>query len=117
MAMTVLDLNKYTFTDKTLFTTIFNGRSQSELLQHSGNAYQNPSNIVLNNENRKVSIKQFIDHVDQIWKDSVKNSIYPYTKIANKYQLKPEFLYSYQEYAEAGDVLINNKNYEAEEVV
>ena len=113
MAMAVLDLNKYTFSDKTLFTTIFNGRS-SPIYYNTQGMLVKTLPVVLNNENRESSIRQFIDYIDQTWKDSLNSSIYPYTKIAAKYQLKPEFLYSYQEFSESGDILINGRNYEPE---
>ena len=37
-------------------------------------------------------------------------------KIAEEYQLKPEFFYSYHEFLQSEDILINNKSYVPEEL-
>ena len=111
MASLVLSLNKFTFTDKTLITTIFNGRSSPSYFNTQGFLVKTIP-LIINNENRKVSLRKFIKSVDQTWKDTLKNSIYPYIKIADDYQLKPEFFYTYHEFLQSDDMVINNKVYE-----
>jgi len=111
-----LSLNKYTFSDKTLITTIFNGRSNPYYFNTQGFLVKTIP-LVFNNENRRVSIKEFINYVDETWKDTMNNSIYPYTKIAQEYQLKPEFFFTYQEFLESEDIVIDGKVYEEKELV
>ena len=73
--------------------------------------------IIISNENRQETIKEFIKHVDKTWKDTINHSNYPYTKIAEEFQLKPEFLYSYQEFLEDVNLSIGNKTFESYELV
>ena len=110
-----LSLNKYTFSDKTLITTIFNGRSNPYYYNTQGFLVKTIP-LVFNNENRQVSIKEFINYVERVWKDTINNSIYPYTNIAQDYQLKPEFFFTYQEFLESEDITINGKAYEEQEL-
>ena len=110
-----LSLNKYTFSDKTLITTIFNGRSNPYYFNTQGFLVKTMP-LVFNNENRQVSIREFVNYVDGVWKDTVNNSIYPYTNIAQDYQLKPEFFFSYQEFLESEDITIDGKAYEGKEL-
>lgn len=101
MAGTILTLNKYTFSDKTLLTTIFNGRLDSNYY-HTQAFLVKTLPIVSINENRNISIWEFFKQIDEIWKNGIKHCIYPYIKISNEFNLKPEFLYSY-------NALENNK--------
>ena len=111
-----LALNKYTFNDKTLITTIFNGRSNPQYYDTQGFLVKTLP-LILNNENREVTIKEFINNVDEIWKDSMANSIYPYTNLAESYQLKPEFFFTYQEFYDSEPRVINGTVYEEEDLV
>ncbi|WP_292603301.1 condensation domain-containing protein, partial [Methanobrevibacter sp. UBA212] len=111
----ILGLNKFTFSDKTLMTTIFNGRSSPNYFNTQGFLVKTIP-FLINNENRKLSIMDFIKSVDQTWKDVLKNSIYPYTNIAEKYQLKPEFFYAYNEFLGSDELKINNKSYRPQEL-
>ena len=110
-----LTLNKYTFSDKTLITTIFNGRSNPQYYDTQGFLVKTLP-LILNNENREVTIKEFIQNIDEVWKDSMANSIYPYTSIAEAYQLKPEFFFTYQEFYESEPRVINGTVYEEAEL-
>ena len=65
----------------------------------------------MKNENREQTVEEFIKSVDQTWIDSINNSIYPYTKIADKYQLKPELFYAYNEAGAAESVDIGDNDY------
>ena len=39
------------------------------------------------------SVKNLIEDVNENWLNTLNYEFYPYTKIANKYDLTPEFLY------------------------
>ena len=108
MAGIVLSLNKYAYSDNTLITSIFNGRAHP-YYQNTQAFMVKTLPIIISNENRNVSIKQFINHVDKVWKDSINHIEYPYTKIAENFQLKPEFFYTYQESGESNQVTLNDK--------
>ena len=47
-----------------------------------------------------------------MWKDTISHSEYPYTSIAEEYQLKPEFFFSYQEFLKSEEATLNGKTYE-----
>ena len=106
-----LTLNKYTFSDKSLITTIFNGRSNPFYYDTQGFLVKTIP-LIFNNENRQESIKEFINGIDDVWKDTISHSEYPYTSLAEDYQLKPEFFFSYQEFLQSEEVTINGKNYQ-----
>ena len=116
MASTILNLNKYAFTDKTLITTIFNGRTNPNYENTQGFLIKTLP-IIISNENRQETVKKFIKHVDKTWKETINNSNYPYTKIAEEFQLKPEFLYSYQEFLEDENLSIGDQRFESYELV
>ena len=115
IASTILNLNKFTFSDKTLITTIFNGRSTPSHFNTQGFLVKTVP-FIINNENRQASLRDFIKSIDQTWKDTLRNSTYPYIKIAEKYQLKPEFFYAYHEFLESDEMMINNKEYIPQEL-
>ena len=115
IASTILNLNKFTFSDKTLITTIFNGRSSPSYFNTQGFLVKTVP-FIIKNENRHSSLNDFIKSIDQIWKDTLRNSTYPYIKIAEKYQLKPEFFYAYHEFLESDEMMINNKEYIPQEL-
>ena len=114
MASTILTLNKYTFSDKTLLTTIFNGRLNS-------NYYNTQSFLVKTfpivsiNEDRNISISEFLNQIDEIWKNGIKHSYYPYIKIAEEFNLKPEFMYTYNN-RESEKIRLDNKVYNIKNV-
>ncbi|WP_406535292.1 amino acid adenylation domain-containing protein [Methanobrevibacter sp.] len=109
MASTILTLNKYTFNDKTLLTTIFNGRLNS-------NYYNTQSFLVKTfpivsiNEDRNITVRQLFNQIDELWKNGVKHSNYPYIKIAEEFDLKPEFMYTYNN-LENEKIELDNKVY------
>ena len=115
MASAILCLNKFTFTDKTLITTIFNGRSSPNYFNTQAFLVKTIP-LIVDNENRQVSLRDFINSVNQSWKGVLNNSIYPYIKLAEKYQLKPEFFYAYHEFLKSDDMMINGKVYEPHEI-
>ena len=90
MACTVLSLNKFTYSDNTLITSIFNGRAHP-YYQNTQAFMVKTLPIIISNEDRNISLNEFIGFVDKVWKDSINHIDYPYTKIAEDFQLKPEF--------------------------
>ena len=110
-----LTLNKFTFSDKTLITTIFNGRSNPYYYNTQGFLVKTLP-LIFRSKNRKATIKEFIRGIDEIWKETIKHSGYPYTTLAEEYQLKPEFFFSYQEFLKSEEVTINDKAYEGYEL-
>ena len=96
---------------KSLITTIFNGRSNPFYYDTQGFLVKTIP-LIFNNENRQESIKEFINGIDDVWKDTISHSEYPYTSLAEDYQLKPEFFFSYQEFLQSEEVTINGKNYQ-----
>ena len=115
MSAIILNLNKYAFTDKTLITTIYNGRMNPNYDKTQGMLIKTLP-IITNNENRNMTISDFIRDVDQTWKDTINNSVYPYTRISEEFQLKPEFFYAYQEFSEVEASLIDGTPYETVEL-
>ena len=114
MASTILNLNKYTFSDRTLITTIFNGRLNPNYDRTQGFLVKTLPIITIS-EDRQKTVKGFINDIDRTWKETINNSIYPYTKIAEEYKLKPEFFYVYQEFIEPDDEI--NELYESKELI
>ena len=90
LACTVLALNKFTFTKNTLITILCSDPDDTKVKAVP---------FIISNEDREVSIIDFIKAVDETLKTTIENSTYPYTKIAEEYQLNNEFLYSYDESA------------------
>ncbi len=114
MASTILTLNKYTFSDKTLLTTIFNGRANPNYYNTQAFLVKTLP-IVSINENRNQTVKEFLKQVSDIWKDTINYSDYPYANIAEEFKLKPEFFYAYHN-LDSEKIEINNKTYEVEYV-
>ncbi len=110
MASTILALNKYSFSDKTLLTTIFNGRLNSNYNNTQAFLVKTLP-IVSINDDRNISIRQMFNQIDEIWKNGIRHSNYPYIKIAEEFNLKPEFMYSYNN-LELGNIKLNNNVYE-----
>ncbi|MBO6275041.1 MAG: AMP-binding protein, partial [Methanobrevibacter sp.] len=110
MASTILNLNKYTFSDKTLITTIFNGRSNSNYFNTQAFLVKTLP-ILSINEDRNITIRQLLNQTDKLWKETIKHSDYPYTKISEEFQLKPEFMYTYNNFDESV-ITMNGNDYE-----
>ena len=110
MASTILNLNKYTFSDKTLITTIFNGRSNSNYFNTQAFLVKTLP-ILSINEDRNITVRQLLNQTDKLWIETIKHSDYPYTKISEEFQLKPEFMYTYNNFDES-IITMNGKDYE-----
>ncbi|MBR5954358.1 MAG: AMP-binding protein, partial [Methanobrevibacter sp.] len=109
MAVTMLNLNKYTFTDKTLITTIFNGRSNSSYINTQALLVKTLP-IVSINDDRNLSIKEYLKSVNDLWMETISHSDYPYTRISDEFGLKPEFFYAYNN-IDAEEIEIGDKTY------
>ena len=109
MAITMLNLNKYSFNDKTLITTIFNGRSNSSYLNTQALLVKTLP-IVSINDDRTLSFKEYLNSVNDIWMETINHSDYSYTKISEEFGLKPEFFYAYNN-LDAEEIEINGKTY------
>ena len=105
----MLNLNKYTFNDKTLITTIFNGRSNSSFINTQALLVKTLP-IVSINEDRTLTIKEYLKSVNDIWMESINHCDYPYTKISEEFHLKPEFFYAFNN-LDAEEIKINDKIY------
>jgi len=115
MSATILALNKFTFSDKALITTIFNGRSNSNYYNTQGMLVKTIP-IMVDSENREMLIEDFIKVVDKTWKESLVHSNYPYTKLSEEYQLKPEFFYAYHGAFETDNLELDGNEYSMEEL-
>ena len=111
MSAMILSLNKFTYSDETLITTIFNGRTNPNYYNTQGFLVKTLP-LIIKNENRQQTIEKFLKSVDKTWIDSINNSIYPYTHIADEYQLKPEIFYAYNEGSGSENLVINGNDYE-----
>ena len=109
MAVTMLNLNKYSFNDKSLITTIFNGRSNSSYFNTQALLVKTLP-IVSINEDRTLSFKDYLNSVNDIWMETINHSDYPYTKISEEFGLKPEFFYAYND-LNSEKIEINGKTY------
>jgi non-ribosomal peptide synthetase component F len=63
------------------------------------------------NEDRNITIRQLLNQTDRLWKDTLKHADYPYTKISEEFQLKPEFMYTYNNFDES-IITMNGNDYE-----
>ena len=77
--------------------------------------YQKYSCIFYSERNRQKFYNYCIKIVDKAWKDALTHSNYPYTKLAEDYQLKPEFFYAFHESLK-GKIELNGRTYEAVEL-
>jgi len=109
MTATILTLNKFTFNSKSLITTIFNGRANSDYFDTQGMLVKTLP-IIVNGENREMMVEDYIKIVDKAWKDALTHSNYPYTKLAEDYQLKPEFFYAFHKSFD-DEIILNGKKY------
>ncbi|MBO6275119.1 MAG: non-ribosomal peptide synthetase, partial [Methanobrevibacter sp.] len=115
MSATLLALNKFTFSDKALITTIFNGRSNSNYYNTQGMLVKTLP-IMVDSSKRDMLIEDYIKVVDKSWKDSLVHSNYSYTKLSEDYQLKPEFFYAYHGAFETDNLELNGNTYAMEEL-
>ena len=93
LAATVFTLSKFVYNKDILISTISNGRSNPN--------FQNTVAMMVKtlplalNINTNLTVLDFFDYVGDIWLDVLKYEVYPFTKISDKYDIFPEFLYAY----------------------
>ena len=113
LSATILALSKFTFTRDLLISTISTGRTNPKYRNTIGMLVKTlPFTCHIKSDK---SIKDLFDNINENWLNTLNYEFYPYTKIANKYNLAPEFLYVYQgEIIE--DLHMNGKTYERERI-
>ena len=113
LSATILALSKFTFTRDLLISTISTGRTNPKYRNTIGMLVKTlPFTCHIKSDK---SVRDLIDNVNENWLNTLNYEFYPYTKIANKYDLAPEFLYVYQgEIIE--DLNMNGKTYERERI-
>ncbi len=113
LSATILALSKFTFSRDLLISTISTGRTNPKYRNTIGMLVKTlPFTCHIKSDK---SIKDLLDNVNENWLNTLNYEFYPYTKIANKYDLTPEFLYIYQgEIIE--DLNMNGKTYERERI-
>ena len=113
LSATILALSKFTFSRDLLISTISTGRTNPKYRNTIGMLVKTlPFTCHIKSDE---SVQYFIDNVNENWLNTLNYEFYPYTKIANKYDLTPEFLYVYQgEIIE--DLNMNGKTYERERI-
>ncbi len=111
LAATAFTLSKFVYNKNILISTISNGRSNPNFQNTLGMMVKTLP-ITLNiNSNTKTS--EYFDYVENIWLDVLKYDCYPFTKIADKYDMLPEFFYAYHGKI-IEDIAINGQNIERE---
>ena len=113
LSATILALSKFTFTRDLLISTISTGRTNPKYRNTIGMLVKTlPFTCHIKSDK---TIKDLLENVNENWLNTLNYEFYPYTKIANKYDLTPEFLYVYQgEIIE--DLNMNGKTYERERI-
>ena len=113
LSATMLALSKFTFSRDLLISTISTGRTNPKYQNTVGMLVKTlPFTCHIKSEK---SVKELLENVNENWLNTLNYEFYPYTKIANKYDLEPEFLYVYQ-----GEIIeelnMNGKTYERERI-
>ena len=86
-------LTKFISDDKLLLATVSNGRLDPAL-QDTVALLVRTMPLVLK-EDRNNDMKTLFENVGNVWMDTLSNQIYPFTRIAQEYDIKPEFFYTY----------------------
>ncbi|MCK9150623.1 non-ribosomal peptide synthetase [Methanobacterium alcaliphilum] len=111
LAATVFNLTKFVYNKNILISTISNGRSNPN--------FQNTIAMMVKtlplalNIDTNTSASDFFDYVENIWLDVLKYEIYPFTRISDKYEIFPEFLYAFHGKI-IEDITINGHTFERE---
>jgi len=93
LAATLFTLSKFVYNRDILISTISNGRS-NPLFQKTVAMMVKTLPIAVNIDSTS-TVTQFFSQVEETWLDVLKYDVYPFTKISDKYDLFPEFLYAY----------------------
>lgn len=93
LAATVFTLSKFVYNKDVLISTISNGRSNPKF-QNTLAMMVKTLPIALN-INSDLKASDYFNYVENIWLDVLKYDCYPFTKISDKYDMFPDFLYAY----------------------
>lgn len=111
LAATLFTLSKFVYNRDILISTISNGRG-NPLFQKTIAMMVKTLPITLNIDS-STSVTEFFSQVENTWLDVLKYEVYPFTRISDKYDIFPEFLYAYH-----GKIIeeidINGQNLERE---
>ena len=93
LAATLFTLSKFVYNKDILISTISNGRGNPNFQKNL--AMMVKTLPVALNINSDIPVSQYFGSVENIWLDILKYECYPFTKISDKYDMYPEFLYAY----------------------
>ena len=94
LAITSFTLSKFVYNKNLLFATLSNGRFSKALDKTIAMMVKTlPLVLKLNTE---LSIKDYLEYINNEWLDVLTYSSYPLTKISSDYNITPQFLYTYQ---------------------
>ena len=93
LAATVFTLTKFVYNKDILISTISNGRS-NPYFQDTVAMMVKTLPLALN-VNTDLTVTDFFEYAENIWLDVLKYEVYPFTRISDKYDIFPEFLYAY----------------------
>ena len=113
LAATVFTLSKFVYNKDILISTISNGRCNPHF--EKSLAMMVKTLPIALNLNSDMSANEYFDYVSNIWLDVLKYECYPFTKISDKYDMFPEFLYAYHGNI-IQDIKINGNSIEREEL-
>lgn len=111
MSVAMLNLNKFTFDDESLITTIFNGRINPDY-QNTQVMLVKTLPIIHKASDRSITLRQYLKDVDRTWKETLTKISYPYTKLSSDFDLKPEFFYTYHDNIKTKNVEIDSRIYD-----
>ena len=83
MTATLLALDKFTGSSKSLLTNIYNGRHSSSLYQTFGNLSRELP-LIVNRNNREQSIKSLLTAANTNWNTALKYGMYPFERMFHK---------------------------------
>ncbi|MBI5681385.1 MAG: amino acid adenylation domain-containing protein [Methanobacterium sp.] len=111
LAATVFTLSKFVYHKDILISTISNGRGNPQF-QNSLAMMVKTLPVPLN-INSDMQATDYFAYVENIWLDVLKYECYPFTKISDKYDMFPDFLYAYHGKI-IEDITINGRTVERE---
>ena len=93
LASTILSLNKFTFSSKSLIYTVHNNRKNTEYEDAIGKINETLP-LMTDFNNREITLKNYINKIHNLYNERTKHSC-SLDKFTDNYSLKTKFLYSY----------------------
>jgi len=93
LAATLFTLSKFVYNRDILVSTISNGRG-NPLFKETVAMMVKTLPLAVNIDST-FTVTEFFNQVENTWLDVLKYDVYPFTRISDKYDLFPEFLYAY----------------------